>query len=98
MASAALTKKNAEKLADKLYQQLDTDDKLSGLDDADEIDVTITQEGAEFTFNVATGSDEDSDADSSSTDADSSSDDADEDDSSDSYSDTVADDDTDEDY
>ncbi|MFD1485432.1 LysM peptidoglycan-binding domain-containing protein [Lacticaseibacillus baoqingensis] len=104
LSSDALTKKNAVKLADKVYDQLDTDSKLSDLDSADEIDVTITQDGSDFDFNVSTNSD-DADADSSSDDADSSDEDTDtsddsstDDSDSDSDYDDTGDEDTDDSY
>lgn len=65
MSSDKMTTKNANKLAKKIYKQLKEDDKLSDINSADEIDLTITADGSDFSFN-ATLSTESSDDSSSS--------------------------------
>lgn len=61
IGSDQLTEKNAKKLADKIVVQLKDDDK--DVTDADEIELTITADDGDFTFNVSLTSDDDSDSD-----------------------------------
>lgn len=74
LRSSKLTKSNAKKLVKKIYKQLKKDHNLSDVKDADEIEITITQDGKDFDFNIqlTSNSDADSSSDETSSDEDSS--------------------------
>lgn len=74
LSSSKLTKSNANKLVKKIYKQLKKDHNLSDVKDADEIEITITQNGKDFDFNIqlTSNSDADSSSDETSSDEDSS--------------------------
>lgn len=89
-----LTQKNAKKLANKIYKQLDEDGKTADITDADEIEVTITEDGSDYNFNVTltTESDEDSDSDTTDSESDSTESDSTDEDTTDDETSTQSDD------
>lgn len=68
LSSDKLSAKNADKLAKKIYQQLNSDDKLSDVTDANQIEVTLSTTNSGYDFNIAlsANSSDDSDTNSSS--------------------------------
>lgn len=67
MASDKLSATNAAEAAKKIYKQLESDDKLSDVTDADSIDVTLSTTDGGYDFNISlSSSSNDSDSDNSS--------------------------------
>lgn len=67
MASDKLSATNAAEVAKKIYKQLESDDKLSDVTDADSIDVTLSTTDGGYDFNISlSSSSNDSDSDNSS--------------------------------
>lgn len=66
IASDKLSAKNAAKVAKKIYKQLESDDKLSDVTDADSIDVTLSATDGGYDFNISLSSESSDDSDSNS--------------------------------
>lgn len=66
IASDKLSAKNAAKVAKKIYKQLESDDKLSDVTDADSIDVTLSATDGGYDFNISLSSESSDDTDSNS--------------------------------